>query len=99
MKRSETGNAESEESDCSRGTGHADSFRMLFDKAGKLRELYLYRNPMPPEELLNISRHELELSREQSFITMRGEQPYVISAEYIGDFENSAMLLIASPID
>ena len=74
-------------------------YAMLFDKAGKLRELYLYRNPMPPEELLNISRHELELSREQSFITMRGEQPFVISAEYIGDFENSAMLLIASPID
>ena len=74
-------------------------YAMIFDKTGRLRELYHYRNPMPPEDLLNITPYELELSREQSFITMRGNQPYVISTEYIGEFENSPIMLIASPID
>ncbi|MDA3869231.1 MAG: EAL domain-containing protein [Gammaproteobacteria bacterium] len=74
-------------------------YAMLFDKSGELRELYLYRNPMPPKELLNITPHEKELSRGQSYITMRGSQPYVISTEYIGYSPDSAMLLIASPID
>ena len=50
-------------------------YAMLFDKSGKLRELYHYRNPIPPDELLNLSRYDLELSREQSYITMRGNQP------------------------
>lgn len=74
-------------------------YAMLFDKTGKLRELYLYRNPMPPEELLNITPHERELGRGQSYITMRGSQPFVITTEYIGDNADAAMLLIASPID
>ena len=74
-------------------------YAMLFDKSGELRELYLYRNPMPPEELLNITPYERELSRGQSYVTMRGNQPYVISTEYIGDNTDSSMLLIASPID
>ena len=74
-------------------------YAMLFNEQGELRELYRYRHPMPPDELLNISQHELEISREQSFITMRGDQPYVLSSEYIGEIENSPMLLIASPID
>ncbi|MDH5388544.1 MAG: EAL domain-containing protein [Gammaproteobacteria bacterium] len=74
-------------------------YAMLYDKSGKLRELYHYRNPMPPEDLLNLNLYDIELSREQSFITMRGNQPYVISAEYIGEIENSPIMLIASPID
>ena len=74
-------------------------YAMLIDETGKPRELYRYKNPTPPEELLNITPHELELSHEQSYITMRGNQPYVISAEYIGENGNSPMLLIASPID
>lgn len=74
-------------------------YAMLFDKKGKLRELYHYRNPIPPEELLNLSHYDLELSREQSYITMRGNQPFVISAEYIGEIENSPIMLIASPIN
>ncbi|MDT8453146.1 MAG: EAL domain-containing protein [Gammaproteobacteria bacterium] len=74
-------------------------YAMLFDKSGELRELYLYQNPMPPEELLNITRYERELSRGQSYVTMRGNQPYVISTEYIGNNADSSMLLIASPID
>lgn len=74
-------------------------YAMLFDKSGKLRELYHYRNPMPPKELLEITPHSRELSRDQSYITMRDNRPFVVSAEYIGDDENSAMLLIASPID
>ena len=74
-------------------------YAMLFDKTGKLRELYHYKNPIPPKDLLNINLYELELSREQSHITMYGNQPYVISAEYIGEIENSPIMLIASPID
>lgn len=74
-------------------------YAMLFDKSGTLRELYHYRNPMPPKDLLNLTLYDLELSREQSFITMRGNQPYVISAEYTGEIENSPIMLIASPID
>lgn len=74
-------------------------YAMIFDETGKLRELYHYRNPMPPQQLLNITPHELELSHEQSFITMRGEQPYVISNEYLGEPGHSPILLIASPID
>ena len=74
-------------------------YAMLFDKSGTLRELYHYRNPMPPKDLLNLTLYDLELSREQSFITMRGNQPYVISAEYTGEIENSPIMLIASTID
>lgn len=74
-------------------------YAMLYDKTGKLRELYHYKNPMPTKELLNLNLYDLELSREQSFITMRGNQPYVISAEYTGELENSPIMLIASPID
>jgi len=74
-------------------------YAMLFDKKGKLRELYHYKNPMPPEELLNINLYGIELSREQSFITMYGNQAYVISSEHIGEIGNSPIMLIASPID
>ncbi|MDH5613333.1 MAG: bifunctional diguanylate cyclase/phosphodiesterase [Gammaproteobacteria bacterium] len=74
-------------------------YAMLLDKSGKIRELYHYKNPIPPDQLLNITAHELELSRGQSYITMRGQQPFVISAEYIENNEHSPMLVIASPID
>lgn len=74
-------------------------YAMLFDHAGKLRELYHYKNPLPPEDLLNITLHELDLSRGQSYITMRGDRPFVISAEYIGNDEQAPILLIASPVD
>ncbi len=74
-------------------------YAMLFDADTRLRELYHYRYPMPPNELLNISAHELELSLDQSHITIIDGQPYLIAAKNIGDSIHKGTLLIATPID
>ena len=74
-------------------------YAMLLDKDGKAKELYHYKNPMPPDDLLSIPAHTVELSLGQSFITMCGGQPYVISTEYINGDEEGPAIVIASPID
>ena len=74
-------------------------YALLLDHTGQLRELYHYQNPMPPEALLNMTPHEVELTREQSYVMMRGDRPFVASSEYIGDGEQAPILLIASPVD
>lgn len=74
-------------------------YAMLFDADKQLRELYHYRYPIPPNELLNISAHELELSLEQSHITIIEDQPYLIAAKNIGEPVHNATLLLATPID
>jgi diguanylate cyclase (GGDEF)-like protein len=74
-------------------------YALLLDKNGKLRELYHYKNPMPPDGLLNISRHKVELSRGQSYVTTFNGHPYVLSSSYINNDTKGPILLIASPID
>lgn len=74
-------------------------YAMLLDRHGKLRELYHYLNPIPPEGLLNISRHSLELGIGQSFIISIDGQPYVMSAAHINHNDDGPILLITSPID
>ncbi len=74
-------------------------YALLLDKNGKTRELYHYKNPLPPKGLLNISPHNVELSMGQSYITMCDGQPFVLSAEYINGNEDGPVIVIASPID
>ncbi len=74
-------------------------YALLLDKHGKLRELYHYKNPMPPQGLLNITRHTIELSRGQSYVTTFNGQPYVLSSDYIDNNTKGPILVIASPID
>jgi len=74
-------------------------YALLLDENGKTRELYHYKNPLPPKELLNISPHNVELSMGQSYITMCDGRPFVLSAEYINGNEDGPVIVIASPID
>ncbi|MCK5394813.1 MAG: GGDEF domain-containing protein [Gammaproteobacteria bacterium] len=74
-------------------------YAMLFDTDSRLRELYHYRYPLPPNELLNISAHELELSLDQSHITIIDDQPYLIAARNIGESIHKGTLLLATPVD
>lgn len=73
-------------------------YAMLIDKSGNTKEIYHYKNPIPPDDLINITPHTFELSMGQSYITMCGDQAYVLSSSYI-DGEEGASILIASPID
>ena len=72
-------------------------YALLLDKHGKLRELYHYRNPIPPEGLLNITRHTIELSRGQSYITTFNGRPFVLSSDYIDNDTKGPIMVIASP--
>ncbi|MBE9568661.1 MAG: bifunctional diguanylate cyclase/phosphodiesterase [Proteobacteria bacterium] len=72
-------------------------YAMLFDADNHLRELYRYRNPIPPAELLSISNYELELSREQTHVTMFGGRPFLLAAGYIE--QEGTSLLLVTPID
>jgi diguanylate cyclase (GGDEF)-like protein len=74
-------------------------YAMLLDNNGKTKEIYHYRNPVPPEGLINITRHKIELSRGQSYITMFDGRPYVLSSEYIANNINGPSIVLASPID
>ena len=74
-------------------------YAMLLDHQGNTRELYHYKNPIPADEIINITPHNIELSRDQSHITMYGDQPYVLSSEYINGDEHGPMIVIVSPID
>jgi diguanylate cyclase (GGDEF)-like protein len=74
-------------------------YAMLFDGENNLRELYHYKHPLPPKEILNISNHQLELSREQSHVTLFEGQPYLIATEYIGGQDKIGSLLLLTPID
>lgn len=74
-------------------------YAMLLDKNGKTKELYHYQNPLPPEALLHISPHKVDLSIGQSYITMYDGQPFVLSSEYINGNEEGPIIVIASPID
>jgi diguanylate cyclase (GGDEF)-like protein len=74
-------------------------YAMLLNEKGKVKELYHYKNPMPPDGLLNITTHELELGLGQAHVTMFGEQPYVLSSEYIYKNNTGPILVIASPLN
>lgn len=74
-------------------------YALLLDKKGKTREIYLYKNPMPPDGLLYITPHKLNLSLGQAHITMFGDQPYVMSSEYIYKKNTGPILVIASPLN
>jgi diguanylate cyclase (GGDEF)-like protein len=74
-------------------------FAMLIDKSGKVREVYHYKYSVPPNDLINISAHTLELSHGQSYLTLFDNRPYLLAAAYIGESNNNMHLLIASPID
>ncbi len=74
-------------------------YALLLDKHGTAKELYHYKNPMPPQSLLHISAHKVELSIGQSYITMYDGQPYVLSSEHINADKDGPVMVIASPID
>ena len=74
-------------------------YAMLIDGSDHVREIYNYRNQLPPEELINISALTLELSNGQSYLTMFGDKPYLLASMTIRVLSNTAALLIASPID
>jgi diguanylate cyclase (GGDEF)-like protein len=78
-------------------------FAMLLDDSGKVREVYHYKNSIVPEELLNIPALVLEISKGQSYLTICGGKPYLLTSDDVvasarGKNVN-ASLLIASPID
>lgn len=78
-------------------------YAMLIDSDGRTREIYNNRGSVPPEELINISPLTLEVSKEQSYLTILNDKPYLITSEDIlsdaGDEPVYASLLIASPVD
>lgn len=74
-------------------------YAMLIDKSGKVRELYHYKHSKPPNDLINITALTLELSRDQSYVTLFDNKPYLLAAAYIENSNTNMQLLIASPID
>lgn len=74
-------------------------YAMLIDKSGKVRELYHYKYTKPPDGLINITALTLELSHDQSYLTIFDNKPYLLAAEYIEKSNTGMQLLIASPVD
>ncbi len=78
-------------------------YAMLIDSAGQIRETYNYRGSVPSDELRNISALTLDISKGQSYLTILGDRPFLITSEniHLGDDDKNiaASLLIASPVD
>jgi diguanylate cyclase (GGDEF)-like protein len=76
-------------------------YMLLIDEWGKVREIYHYKYPLPPRELVAVSPLVLELSIGQSYLTFFNDNLYLIASEHVTDEEgnHNATLLIASPID
>jgi len=74
-------------------------YAMLVDSSGRIRELYRYKHPMPPEALLAIDPYRLSLTLEQSYLTLFDGMPYLLASEFIGGIKGGPRLLIASPVD
>jgi diguanylate cyclase (GGDEF)-like protein len=76
-------------------------YMLLIDKWGKVREIYHYRYPLPPKELIEVSPLVLELSIGQSYLTFFGGKLYLIASEHVSDMDGKeeAVLMIASPVD
>jgi len=79
-------------------------YAIIIDAEGSVKEIYHNQPPHEaaeslPEELLNTSLLLRKLSHNQSYMTILGESPYIISAEVIKNSTFAATLLLASPID
>ena len=72
---------------------------MLFDTAGKIRELYHNGEPNPPQELLNLFASLINSSNERTVIISFDKRLFVLSSEKIGTDENAPTMVIADNID
>lgn len=74
---------------------------LLYDRHNKLRDAYIGDDESFPAELGELNNKRIELSYQQSFLTMLNDRPYLIASESIVD-ENKALtatLTLASPLD
>ena len=74
-------------------------YAMLLDEYNQVREIYRYKNPMPPDELLNLSDDVLDSSHGQSYLAHIDGSLYIMSSAFIGAEDEGPRLLIMSPID
>ncbi|MCK5091585.1 MAG: EAL domain-containing protein [Gammaproteobacteria bacterium] len=77
---------------------------LLFNKEKELREIYTGYDKIPSEEILRPSEILLQLSYHQSYLTMIGDKPFLITSEFIGgsgdnNSNRKAILMMAAPID
>jgi len=74
-------------------------YAMLIDEINQVREIYRFKNPMPEEELLNISDDLLDNSFGQSYMAEINNNLYVIASAFVGEEDESPRLFIFSPLD
>jgi len=79
-------------------------YALLVDMDGSVREIYHNEPPHDdeeklPDELLNPGLLIRKLSHNQSYMTMLGGIPFIISAETVKSGSASATLFLVSPID
>jgi len=74
-------------------------YAMLLDIDNQVREIYRYKNPMPPNSLLNISDDLLDNSYGQSYVAQIDSALYTMASSFVGEEDESPRLLILSPID
>lgn len=74
-------------------------YAMLIDTDNKVREIYRYKNPMLPDQLLNISDDLLDNSFGQSYLAQVSDKLYIIASAFVGEEDESARLFILSPVD
>ncbi|MDH5711110.1 MAG: bifunctional diguanylate cyclase/phosphodiesterase [Gammaproteobacteria bacterium] len=72
---------------------------ILFDKAGRVRELYHNGEPTPPQELFNLLASLINISNDHAIISAFDNRLFVLSSEKIGTDQNAPTMVIANNID
>jgi signal transduction histidine kinase len=76
-------------------------YALLLDSNGTVRERYLRDDTKLPAFLYNPSKHLIQLTHNQSYITLIEDVPYILSSEKILSSEGilKVQLMLVSPID
>jgi len=74
-------------------------YAMLVDEDYQVREIYRYKNPMPPDILMEMPEDVLDNSYGQSYLAVIEDKLYIVASSFIGEEDESPRLLIFSPVD